>query len=88
MWLFKLPRVMRHEPKRERIAPMISLVVVLPLLPVTPITGIENWRRHSRANSDSAASGSATTTCGTVAGNGFDTSAATAPFCTAAATKL
>ena len=47
MWLFRLPRVTRHGPTAPRIAPVISLTVVLPLLPVMPTTVPSKSRRQA-----------------------------------------
>ena len=49
MWLFRFPLVTRHGPHAPRIAPVISLTVVLPLLPVMPTTVPAKSRRHALA---------------------------------------
>jgi hypothetical protein len=43
--LFRFPSVLREAPPAARMAPIISLVVVLPFEPVTAPTGIAKRRR-------------------------------------------
>ena len=81
MWLLRLPCVTRQGPSSLRIAPVISLTVVLPLLPVMPTTGPRNDRRHAFAKRDSATSVSGTTTCGNAASTRRLTSAPAASRC-------
>ena len=68
MWLLRLPWVAMHGPRRDRMAAVISLAVVLPLLPATPTIGMREFARARRAASCcSARSASATTICGRAA---------------------
>ncbi len=87
MWLLRLPCVTRHGPSSARIAPVISLTVVLPLLPVMPTTTPANERRQAFANAARPASVSATTTCGSAQSTGRLTIAPAAPRFAASATK-
>ena len=87
MWLFRLPCVTRQGPQAPRIAPVISLTVVLPLLPVMPTTVPAVVAPPARANAVSAASVSGTTTCGTAASTGRLTSAPLQPRSAAWRTK-
>ena len=88
-WLLRLPSVaatpLAAPPRRSASK---SLVEVLPALPEIPTTGPGNARRCMRAIACHAASGSATSSCGSAnAGSGIRTSAAPAPAAAAAPMK-
>src|ERR1700723_719916 len=77
-----------HGPMRERIAAVISLVVVFPLLPPTATMGILNSPRHAWPSCCSARSASGTTICGTACSTtACSTMAPMAPRSAAAATN-